>query len=71
MAIKTIAAQLEEVQTAITKVTLGAQSYQMGDIRVTKADLATLRDMEKDLRSKYNRTRKNAGRILLNLSGGQ
>lgn len=49
MAIKTYSAQLEEVQTAITAILTGSQSYSMGGRSLTRADLRTLYDQEKRL----------------------
>jgi len=71
MPLKTTLEQLEEIQTALTAVRLGAQSYMMGDIKVTKANQKHLQDEEKRLLAKYYReTGKSPGRIRLNLSGG-
>jgi len=71
MAIKTTLEQLEEVQAAITSLAAGGQSYMLGDIRVTKASLATLERRERYLKARYNRERgRSPGRVRLNLSGG-
>lgn len=43
--------KLEEVNTAITKVLCGGQSYQMGSRRLTRADLGMLREMRKELQA--------------------
>lgn len=71
MAIKTIAQQLEETQCAISAIKAGAQSYKMGDVTVQKADLSVLIKDEARLRALHNRSRRNGGRIRLNLSRGQ
>jgi len=70
MALKSTLEQLENVQAAIEKIESGAQSYMMGDVRVTKSDLATLYKREANLLAKYNRSRRNTGRIRINMSGG-
>lgn len=49
MALKTTREQLEEVQTAISAIVSGMQSYGLGDRRVERADLAVLQAREKDL----------------------
>lgn len=46
MAIKTYTQQLEEVQTAISAIISGAQSYQFNGRMFTKASLSTLQDRE-------------------------
>ena len=58
------------MQAAIAKIESGAQEYEDGDLKVKKAHLATLYKREAALIAKYNRSRRNAGRIRLNLSGG-
>lgn len=70
MALKTTLEQLEEVQTAITALTTGAQSYQVGDVRVTKGNLTALYDRENYLNARYNREQRHRGRVRLNLSSG-
>ena len=45
----TAAERLEEVNTAISKVLGGGQSYQMGSRKLTRADLGMLREMRKEL----------------------
>ncbi len=47
----TAADKLEEVNTAITKVLGGGQSYQMGSRKLTRADLGVLREMRKELQA--------------------
>lgn len=49
MAIKTYTEQLEEVQTAITSILGGAQSHSIAGRSMTKADLGTLFEMQKQL----------------------
>ena len=53
MAVKTALARLEEIQTAITAVMTGGQSYRMGNQTFTRADLPTLYAMEKEARAAY------------------
>lgn len=43
--------RLFQVQEAIAKVLYGGQSYQIGSRKLTRADLALLRDMEKELKA--------------------
>ena len=45
----TAAERLDEVNTAISNVLGGGQSYQMGSRRLTRADLGMLRQMRKEL----------------------
>ena len=47
----TAAEKLEEVNTAITKVLGGGQSYQIGSRKLTRADLGVLREMRKELQA--------------------
>ena len=47
----TVSEKLEEVNTAITKVLGGGQSYQMGSRKLTRADLGVLREMRKELQA--------------------
>ena len=49
MAIKTYTEQLEEVQTAISSIISGAQSHSIAGRSMTKADLAVLYMMQKEL----------------------
>ena len=60
VAILTTLAQLEEVQAAITAVMSG-QSYQIGDIRFTKANLTELSNREETLKARYYRENRNSG----------
>lgn len=41
--------RLAEVSTAITKILVGGQSYKIGTRSLTRADLAELRAMKKEL----------------------
>jgi len=54
MAINTTLADIEEVQTAITK-TLNTQSYTIGDASIQRAKLKDLYAMKKDLLAQYNK----------------
>jgi hypothetical protein len=49
MTIKTYTTQIEEVQAAITAILSGAQSHSIGGRSMTKADLAVLYMMQKEL----------------------
>lgn len=51
---KTLLAQIEEVDTAITK-TLTAESYTIGDASVQRARLKSLYEVRKDLIAQYNK----------------
>ena len=46
---QTIAERLLEVDTAIHAILLGGQSYKLGTLSLTRADLALLRQMRDDL----------------------
>ena len=46
----TLREQLESVQMAILKIESGAQEYQIGTHRLTRADLKTLYDREASLK---------------------
>lgn len=59
MAIKTYLEQLEEVQTAISIIEAGSQSYSIGSRSLNRADLATLYLREKWLRSMVDRENNN------------
>ena len=52
MAILTIAAQLEEVQTAITAV-MGGQSFTLDGVTFTRASLSALQTREQYLQNQY------------------
>ncbi len=49
--IKSLEEQLASVQDAIEKIEMGAQEYQIGNRRLTRADLKTLYSREAALRS--------------------
>ena len=51
MALKTTAERLEEVQTAISVVLNSFQSYTISGRSFTRADLETLRKMERELQA--------------------
>ena len=55
MAVLSTLAQLEEVQTAITAVLAGAQSYTLHGRTVAKANLADLERRETTFLARYNR----------------
>ena len=63
MAIKTYAEQLEEVQTAIATIETGSQSYSMGSRSLTRADLRTLYNREKWLRTMADREENSNGKV--------
>lgn len=48
------AEMLREVNTAIYKVLVGGQSYQIGSRKLTRADLSLLRQMKNDLEAQVN-----------------
>lgn len=50
----TAAEMLKEVDNAIVKVLVGGQSYQLGSRKLTRADLAMLRAMKKELAAEVN-----------------
>lgn len=45
---------LKQVNTAIRKVLIGGQSYQIGSRKLTRADLSLLRQMQKELQAEVN-----------------
>lgn len=45
---------LKQVNTAIRKVLIGGQSYQIGSRKLTRADLSLLRQMQKGLQAEVN-----------------
>ena len=47
----TASERLEEVNTAIQKILLSGQSYQIGSRKLTRADLSILRTMQKELQA--------------------
>lgn len=50
----TAAEMLNEVNSAIYKVLIGGQSYQIGSRKLTRADLSMLRTMKKELQAEVN-----------------
>ena len=52
---ETLETQLDRVQAAIAAIESGAQSYQIANRRITKADLATLYARESSLKSQIAR----------------
>jgi hypothetical protein len=50
LAIESTETQLERVQAAIAAIESGSQSYSIGGRAMTKADLKTLYEREKDLK---------------------
>ena len=49
MAIKTFVTQLEEVQAAITAIVGGAQSHSINGRAMSRADLGTLYQMQREI----------------------
>lgn len=45
---------LKQVNTAISTVLIGGQSYQIGSRKLTRADLSLLRTMQKELQAEVN-----------------
>jgi len=72
MALKTTLEQLEHLQTVIENTETDIASYQDGDIRIARAQaqLDILYKRERYLQAKYNRSRRNGGRIRANFSKG-
>lgn len=60
---KTTQEQLDEVQTAISKVISGAQSYTIGDRVLTRANLQELEAREKVLMARLAREQRGGGFI--------
>lgn len=54
MALLTTEQQLEQVQSAITALLAGAQSYTLDGRTITRASLSTLHDREQVLLRRYN-----------------
>ncbi len=48
--------KLTEVETAISTILYGGQSYQIGSRKLTRADLGILRQMQKELRAEIAST---------------
>lgn len=70
MAILTYAAQLEEVQAAISAILGGAQEYRIGERTLKRADLAALQERETYLRRMVAREADGGGvRIRRGVSG--
>jgi hypothetical protein len=46
---KSVREQLEQVNTAISNILVGGQSYKIGSRSLTRADLSLLRTMQQDL----------------------
>jgi len=69
MAIASTLTQLEEVQAAITAV-LNSQSYRIGDITYTRADLDKLSQREEMLLNRYNREQRGSSAVRVNFSDG-
>lgn len=53
MAIETIEQKLERVQAAIRKIEEGGQAYSSDGTQLTRADLKTLYEREKELLNEY------------------
>ena len=53
MAVLSTQSLLESVETAITTVLTSGQSYTIGERRYTRADLAVLQQMRRDLKAQY------------------
>jgi hypothetical protein len=69
MAVLTTLAQLEQVQSAITAVMSG-QSYSVGDVSFTRANLAALQVRETALLERYAMEQRGGRRIRPNFSNG-
>ena len=69
MAIASTQTQLEEVQAAITAV-LSSQSYRIGDITYTRANLSDLQEREDALLKRYNRENRGSAATRVNFSDG-
>ena len=70
MALKTTLEQLEEVQTAITALMTGAQSYTIGDMTVTRANLNALHAREEVLLRRYRQEQDGARGAQRGFEGG-
>jgi hypothetical protein len=71
MAVKTTLAQLEEVQTAITALMTGAQSYTLdGSHTVTRANLSALQAREDVLLRRYLSEQGTRPRVSIGQFGG-
>jgi hypothetical protein len=69
MALASTLTQLEEVQAAINAV-LNSQSYKIGDIMYTRADLDKLTQREETLLARYQRENRGSTIARVNLSDG-
>jgi len=69
MALMTTLEQLEQIQAAITAVASG-QSYRMGDITFTRANLSDLTKREEILLARYNREQKGSSVTRVNFQDG-
>lgn len=69
MPLQTTLEQLEEVQAAITAVMSG-QSYKIGDISFTRANLKDLMDRETALMERYNLQQRGGRRFRPNFQDG-
>jgi hypothetical protein len=69
MAVKTTTQQLEEVQTAITAV-MSSQSYTIDGVSFTRANLQTLQEREKYLKSIYAQEQGGKPRVSVAKFGG-
>jgi len=69
MALADTLTQLEEVQAAISAV-LDNQSYRIGDITYTRADLDKLTSREETLLARYNREQRGSATTRANFSDG-
>jgi hypothetical protein len=69
MALANTLTQLEEVQAAITAV-LNSQSYRIGDITYTRANLNTLTSREESLLERYKRENRGSSVTRVNFSDG-
>lgn len=69
MAVLTTIAQLEQVQAAITAVMSG-QSYSVGDVSFTRANLSDLQARETALLERYAMEQRGGRRIRPNFSNG-
>ena len=65
MAIMSIQSLLESVETAIVTVLTAGQSYQIGERRYTRADLAELQNMRRELKAQYDSQNTGSARNLV------
>ena len=69
MALASTLTQLEQVQTAIAEV-LAGQSYKIGDITYTRADLDKLTKREEMLLARYSREQRTQATTRANFQDG-